>query len=43
MRMRRTAFIMALMTVFTVSLFAQNSRDRNYIKQNISEWGAAAT
>ena len=41
MRMRRTAFIMALMTVFTVSLFAQ-SRGRNYIKQNISEWGAAA-
>ena len=39
MRMRRTAFIMALMTVFTVSLFAQNSRGRNYIKQNISEWG----
>lgn len=38
MRMRRTAFIMALMTVFTVSLFAQ-SRGRNYIKQNISEWG----
>lgn len=37
--MRRTAFIMALMTVFTVSLFAQNSRGRNYIKQNISEWG----
>ena len=27
------------MTVFTVSLFAQNSRGRNYIKQNISEWG----
>jgi hypothetical protein len=26
---------MALMTVFTVSLFAQNSRGRNYIKQNI--------
>lgn len=39
MRMRRTVFIMALMTVFTVSLFAQNSRGRNYIKQNISEWG----
>lgn len=39
MRMRRTAFIVALMTVFTVSLFAQNSRGRNYIKQNISEWG----
>lgn len=39
MRMRRTAFIMALMTVFTVSLFAQNSRGRNYLKQNISEWG----
>lgn len=38
MRMRRTAFIVALMTVFTVSLFAQ-SRGRNYIKQNISEWG----
>lgn len=42
MRMRRTAFIVALMTVFTISLFAQ-SRSRNYIKQNISEWGAAAT
>lgn len=40
MRMRRTVFIMALMTVFTVSLFAQNSRGRNYIKQNISEWGS---
>lgn len=39
MRMRRTAFIIALMTVFTVSLFAQNSRGRNYIKQNISELG----
>ncbi len=42
MRMRRTAFIMALMTVFTVSLFAQNSHGRNYIKQNISEFEAAS-
>lgn len=43
MRMRRTAFIMALMTVFTVSLFAQNSRGRNYIKQDATTTDTTTT
>ena len=33
----------AVRAMIGVSLFAQNSRGRNYIKQNISEWGTKAS